>query len=60
MRLSDLFRDMHLATFGEVALLAAFAVFASVLIRTFAMRRSVVDERLARLPLDDNSQEIRP
>lgn len=60
MRVSDLFRDMHLATFGEIALLAAVGVFVSILIRTFAMRRRETDERLAHLPLEADSQEIRP
>jgi cbb3-type cytochrome oxidase subunit 3 len=60
MRLSDLFRDMQLATFGEIALLLFFGVFAGVAIRTFLLRSRGSYDRLSRLPLDDDSQEIRP
>ena len=60
MRLSDLFHGMGLATFGEVALLLFFGVFMAVAIRTFLLRSRDTDDRLARLPLDDHPQEIRP
>ena len=59
MRFSDLFRDLPVSDMGVVALVLFFAVFTGAALRA-AFRRKDVDERLARLPLDDERTEARP
>ena len=58
MRFSDLFRDMPIGSLGVLALLLFFAVFTGVGLRA-ALRRKDVDDRLARIPLDDGATEVK-
>jgi hypothetical protein len=59
MRFSELFRDLPLSGMGVVALVLFFAVFTGAALRA-AFRSRDLDERLGRMPLDDDRTEARP
>jgi cbb3-type cytochrome oxidase subunit 3 len=54
VRVSDVISHLRLDLFPQIALVIFLAVFAAVVIRTYARRRRDEFEHAANLPLDDS------